>query len=75
MIDVGGGDSPLAGDLIQRGARDVTVLDISTEALHRARARMGQSADDVAWIRADVLTWRPDRVWAVCGMTGRSSTS
>jgi SAM-dependent methyltransferase len=65
VIDVGGGDSPLAGDLLQRGARDVTVLDISAEALRRARASMGQSADDVAWIRADVLTWRPDRVWAV----------
>ena len=43
VIDVGGGASPLAGVLLGRGFRDVTVLDVSATAMeyarHAARAR------------------------------------
>lgn len=65
IIDVGGGDSPLAGDLLKRGVRDVTVLDISVEALRRARSKLGTSADRVSWVCADLLTWQPERTWQV----------
>lgn len=33
VIDVGGGGSSLASELVSRGVRDVTVLDLSREAL------------------------------------------
>jgi len=40
--------------LVSRGLRCVTVLDISAVALARARARLGDQADRVRWLEADV---------------------
>ena len=40
--------------LLSRGLRCVTVLDVSAPALARARARLGERADRVRWIEADV---------------------
>jgi trans-aconitate methyltransferase len=64
VIDVGGGVSPLAGDLLDRGFRDVTVLDVSQAALDRAARRL-PCAGRVRWVADDVRTWRPDRSWKV----------
>jgi trans-aconitate methyltransferase len=64
VIDVGGGVSPLAGDLLDRGFRDVTVLDVSQAALDRAARRL-PCPNRVRWVAADVRTWRPDRTWKV----------
>ena len=61
LIDVGGGASPLAGALLERGFRDVTVLDISAVALRHARQRLGPHAGRVHWLIADIRTWRPTR--------------
>src|SRR5688500_17598941 len=63
VIDVGGGASPLGPRLIADGFADVTVLDVSEEALGLARRRPG--ADGVEWVCADLLTWRPGRAWRV----------
>jgi 2-polyprenyl-3-methyl-5-hydroxy-6-metoxy-1,4-benzoquinol methylase len=54
IIDVGGGASTLIDDLIQRGYRNLTVLDISQAALAVAESRLGKAASLVRWIRADV---------------------
>ena len=55
VIDVGGGDSRLVDALVARGCRCLTVLDISSEALRRARHRIAEpSASVVQWIEADV---------------------
>ncbi|HEY2019502.1 MAG TPA: class I SAM-dependent methyltransferase [Bryobacteraceae bacterium] len=54
VIDVGGGESTLVDDLVQRGFQNVTVLDISPTALEVARKRLGQAAAQVHWIPADV---------------------
>ena len=54
MIDIGGGDSRLVDHLVARGLRCLTVLDVSGAALARARARLGEQANQVAWIEADV---------------------
>jgi len=40
--------------LLSLGLRCVTVLDVSAPALARARARLGERADRVRWIEADV---------------------
>ena len=61
LIDVGGGASPLAGALLERGFGDVTVLDISAVALRQARQRLGPHDGRVHWIIADIRTWQPPR--------------
>jgi 2-polyprenyl-3-methyl-5-hydroxy-6-metoxy-1,4-benzoquinol methylase len=54
IIDVGGGESTLVDDLLARGYRDVSVLDISPTAIEVARKRIGELARRVTWIVADV---------------------
>jgi SAM-dependent methyltransferase len=56
VIDVGGGASTLVDDLLDRGYRDVTVLDLSEQALAVAKARLGARAHGVTWIAADATT-------------------
>lgn len=53
VIDVGGGTSPLAGLLLERGYA-VTVLDISQAAIDRARRRLEKRAKGVGWVTGDV---------------------
>ena len=64
IIDVGGGASTLTSVLQRGGFVDLTVLDISQTALDEARLAVDRP-DAVTWIRADLLTWSPDRRWAV----------
>jgi SAM-dependent methyltransferase len=54
VIDVGGGASSLVDDLIARGYRDLTVLDISKAALDVAKTRLGDAGKFVKWMHADV---------------------
>ena len=54
VVDVGGGASRLAGELLRAGYRDVTVADISAESLERAKADLGAEAARVSWVVADV---------------------
>ena len=61
LIDVGGGASPLTRALLDRGFRDLTVLDISAAGMRHARDRLGSRADQVHWLTADVLSWHPQR--------------
>ena len=56
----GGGASVLVDRLLDSGFEHVAVLDLSRSALDKARARLGERADDVRWIpRATglFLTW------------------
>ena len=63
VIDVGGGTSRLASRLVNEGFTDVTVLDMASTALETARRRPG--GDRIAWIQADLLTWRPSRRYQI----------
>lgn len=65
IIDIGGGASRLVDCLVSRGYEDVTVLDLSAAALTHARTRLGDRADRVAWIVADVTAWEPSRTYDV----------
>ena len=56
IIDVGAGRSTLVDDLLARGFRDLTALDISAAALSQARRRMSLAGDEVRWIVADIFT-------------------
>lgn len=53
IIDVGGGDSHLVDHLLEIGYKDITVLDISEEAINRTKSRMGKKAEKIKWIVAD----------------------
>lgn len=55
IIDVGGGESTLVDDLLDRGYRNLTVLDISATALESTRERLGSDrARQVHWLLADI---------------------
>lgn len=56
IIDVGGGESTLVDDLLARGYRRVSVLDVSATALDVARERLGREADKVRWYCGDITT-------------------
>lgn len=63
VVDVGGGAARLVDGLLAAGLRDVTVVDISQQALGVALARVG--AAPVTWVVADFREWQPDRTFDV----------
>lgn len=54
IIDVGGGNSTLVDDLIDKGFVHLTVLDISKAAIDSSRERLGARSSEVDWIIADI---------------------
>ena len=54
IIDVGGGEATLVDDLVGRGYRDVTVLDLSQVAIDVAKHRLAAAAASVHWISGDI---------------------
>lgn len=44
IIDVGGGASTLIDDLLRKGFKNLTVLDISANSLEKTKARLGDKA-------------------------------
>jgi len=57
VIDIGGGESTLVDDLLVRGYRNLSVLDISATALDVARSRLGGRAEGVTWLCGDVTAF------------------
>lgn len=57
IIDVGGGEATLVDDLLERGYRHLSVLDISATALDVAKARLGERAGDVDWMIGDATAF------------------
>ena len=65
IIDVGSGASTLVDNLLERGFKDVTALDISRSALEQARNRLGARASAVNWVVADVTAFVSERRFVV----------
>jgi 2-polyprenyl-3-methyl-5-hydroxy-6-metoxy-1,4-benzoquinol methylase len=65
IIDVGGGDSFLVDHLLHQGYTNITVLDVSEKALHRAKNRLGNKARLVKWIVADAAHFTPPQKYDV----------
>jgi 2-polyprenyl-3-methyl-5-hydroxy-6-metoxy-1,4-benzoquinol methylase len=67
VIDVGGGESTLVDDLLARGYQNITLLDISQEAIDANKKRLGKEAERVHWLTADIteVELEPERfdVW------------
>lgn len=54
IIDVGGGALMLVDDVVDLGYLNVTILDISEEALNLARKCLGSRGDHVTWLVSDI---------------------
>jgi 2-polyprenyl-3-methyl-5-hydroxy-6-metoxy-1,4-benzoquinol methylase len=65
IIDLGAGTSMLVDHLLDQGFTDVTVLDISAEALHEVGRRLGGRATGATFVCHDVLRWQPERQYDV----------
>jgi len=59
IIDVGAGASTLVDDLLTEGYSNLTILDISSEALSVARQRLGERSKSVKWIVSDITELDP----------------
>ena len=59
IIDIGGGDSHFVDILLAKGYQNIWVLDISANALDRAKKRLGEKASIVHWIVSDVAEFIP----------------
>jgi len=56
ILDVGGGASTLAADLLTEGFQHIAVLDIAQAALDVAKASLGDKAQQVTWLAGDITT-------------------
>jgi len=54
IIDVGAGTSKLADNLLALGFRNITALDVSSNALNESKKRLGDKANNVKWIVSDL---------------------
>ena len=59
IIDIGGGDGFLVDHLLKLGYINITVLDISKNAINRAKERLGQDSNKVKWIVSDITEFEP----------------
>ncbi len=55
IIDIGGGESTLVDDLLLRGYRNLTVLDVSQTAIEVTKKRLGPAAEQVRWLAGDIV--------------------
>tara|TARA_Y100000766_G_C18805844_1_gene555398 strand:- start:15 stop:635 length:621 start_codon:yes stop_codon:yes gene_type:complete len=65
IIDVGGGDGFLVDELIKLGYNNITVLDISENAIKRVKQRLGDVANNVRWIISDITEFSPDHKYDI----------
>jgi len=65
IIDIGGGDSKLVDYLLYEGFENITVLDISAQALAKAKKRLGDKAEKINWIVSDITEFQPDTTYDI----------
>jgi uridine phosphorylase len=65
IIDIGGGDSKLVDYLLDEGFENITVLDISSQALDKAKKRLGDKAQKINWVVSDITEFQPDTTFDV----------
>ena len=55
IIDIGGGESTLVDDLLYRGYKNLTVLDVSRTAIEVTKKRLGAASEQVRWLLGDIV--------------------
>lgn len=61
IIDVGGGDSFLVDNLLDEGCNNLSILDISEQAIERAKTRLASRESEVNWIVSNVVEFVPEK--------------
>ena len=59
IIDIGGGESSFVDYLIKNEYKNISVLDISINAINRVKDRLGKDSDSVNWIVSDINDFNP----------------
>ena len=59
IIDIGTGDGLFIEALLAKGYRNISALDISRNAIERAKTRLGEKAAAINWIVSDILSFDP----------------
>ncbi len=54
IIDIGGGCLTLVDDLLGKGFSNLSVLDISSQAIETSKRRLGNKSSSIKWIEADI---------------------
>ena len=65
IIDVGGGDSHLVDFLIDEWYENISVLDISSKAIERAKDRLAAKGQNIHWIISNILDFMPETKYDV----------
>jgi SAM-dependent methyltransferase len=65
IIDVGGGASVLVDFLCKEGFTNLSVLDISENALASAKQRLGDAAKTIEWFEADITAFSPPHPFSI----------
>ena len=65
IIDIGGGESKFVDYLLEEGYQDISVLDISENAIKRAKDRLGKKSKNIEWIVCDINDFNPKKKYAL----------
>lgn len=65
IIDVGGGASTLVDCLIEEGFNNISVLDLSSNALMLAKTRLDEKSKLVHWQIDDVTQFTPEKAYSL----------
>jgi len=66
IIDVGGGQSTLIDFLLASGYKNISVLDISKNAIMQAKNRLGEKAKKVNWIESNIIDFKSSETYDLC---------
>jgi SAM-dependent methyltransferase len=65
IIDIGGGESKFVDYLLEEGYQNISVLDISENAIKRAKDRLGKKSKNIEWIVCDINDFNPKKKYAL----------
>ena len=65
IIDVGGGESKFVDYLIDNGYKNISVLDISENAINNVKKRIGSRSEFINWIICDINEFEPEENYVV----------
>ena len=65
IIDVGGGESKFVDYLLAEGYKNISVLDISENAIKKTKDRLGEKSKNIEWIVCDINDFNPKKKYAL----------
>jgi cyclopropane fatty-acyl-phospholipid synthase-like methyltransferase len=65
IIDIGGGESKFVDYLLENGYKNLSVLDISENAINKSKERLGAESKYIKWIVCDVNNFEPKENYVI----------